>query len=74
MCETSDDTLTVRQFVIKCCGCRLNCHTTFEFDNILSHILSIWEMTKEEKELSCIMSLVTEGNDEKTKRGKKAAF
>ncbi|XP_060600079.1 uncharacterized protein LOC132753609 isoform X1 [Ruditapes philippinarum] len=70
ICETCDDTQTVRQFIIKGCGCRLNCHTKFKFDDILSHILSIREMTKDEKEL-CIMSLVAEGNDEKTKRGKK---
>ena len=47
----------LRSVIEKGCGCGKNCISTFSFSDIREHIISLFEMTKNEKEFYIMAKL-----------------
>nr|XP_034337696.1 uncharacterized protein LOC117692787 [Crassostrea gigas] len=60
----------IRDVKIRGCGCKNKCVSIFSDDTLYSHILNMREMSKEEKDMYIMGSLV-DSCKETTKRGKK---
>ncbi|XP_062610703.1 uncharacterized protein LOC134272496, partial [Saccostrea cucullata] len=68
--EDDPDLYKIRETMVQGCGCKNMCLSLFSNDVLYTHILNMREMSKEEKDMYVMGSLV-DNSKETTKRGKK---
>lgn len=69
--EEDEDISHIKQLVKDGCSCKQECSNGIDVEKAFDHILSVREMTKEEKEMYIMGALINSCGEETTKRGKK---
>lgn len=64
------DLFKIKEIKIRGCGCKNKCSSIFSDDTLYSHILNMRQLSKDEKDMNIMGSLV-DSCKETTKRGKK---